>query len=665
MVCAAGVRRWRLCVAYRRLPLVQIVTEGTAMILDSLVRGFRNSSYRNPEPWFLEWMYGGTPSDSGVAVNAHNALKFAPFWEAINLIAGDIGKLPLPVYKRLGDKGRERDRKHAAYSLLNYEANPAMTSDVFKEVLQAHALTHGNGRALIVRDNASEPEQLIPLIPERTETRVIDGRIVHLVKVGDSEEPTPYLDENVLHIKGLGYDGVVGYSVVAMARNSLGLGLAAEKHGSRTFKNFAVPPLVLTTDQKVQKADAEKLLSDWEKYHGGQENAGKTGLLHSGIKAQLLSVPNKDAEWLELRKFQRVEVASWFNLPPHKLGDDSRISYNSLEQENLAYLSGCLLRWFVRWHLECRRKLLRENEKASDSHYFEFFSDALVSTDFPTKVEGLIKLVSATIINPNEAREKLNMNHRKGGDEYANPNTTTETPAEKPTPTKGERGERGERGEPGSAGERGPQGERGEPGIQGAQGETGPQGLPGIQGEAGPAGINGSQGPQGPRGEPGAPSLYGRALDVLSAAVEREASIVCHHAANAKNFMGWFETWYPKWEAKLAADIKRLGADGSLAKEYCSESQRQLLLLIDKATMDTLPTEAATLTAAWHERATVLARRIAGGESPSGAVEPQTTVTTPHGIGTVAEIKDDWLYGVTLADGRQVLVASSEMEVLG
>lgn len=638
------------------------------MILDRIIRGFRNSTYRNPEPWLMEWMYGGMPSDSGVPVNTQSALKYAPFWEAVNLISGDIGKLPLPVYKRLGDSGRERDRKHPAYYLLNYEANAAMTADVFKEVMQAHTLTCGNGRALILRNRASEPEQLIPLIPERTETRVVDGRVVHLVKIGEAAEPTPYLDENVLHIKGMGYDGIVGYSVVTMARNSLGLGIAAEKHGSRTFKNFAVPPIILETEQHVKKDDALQLLQDWEKYHGGQENVGKTGLLHSGTKAHMLSMPNRDAQWLELRKFQRVDVAGWFRLPPHKLGDDSRISYNSLEQEELSYLTGCMVYWFVRWQNECRRKLLREREKENDSHYFEFFADLLASVDFPAKVAALNTLVAATIFSPNEAREKLNMNHRTGGDAYENPNTNSREAAKpvepKPEPKRPPRPMPTPEdvaklifpqliGDPRLQGAAGPQGERG---------EQGPRGEPGPAGERG-EGVAGRDGERGPQDEAGPPSLYGRCLDVISAAVQSEASIVRHHAAHAKNFTSWYETWYPRWQAKFVADITRLGADAALAVEHCDESQRQLAKLTETATMETLVADVQLLTASWAERGVVLARRIAGGELPNTALAPETMVSTPSGLGTIKAIDADWLYQVELHDGSSITTA--EVEPIG
>lgn len=668
------------------------------MILDSIVRRLSASTYRNPEPWFLEWFYGGMQSDSGVMVNATNAMTYAPYYECIAFIAGDIGKLPYPVLKRTPE-GRERDTKHPAYKLMMFEPNEIMAADVFRETIQAHALGWGNGRAGIVRNGADRPVALIPFLPHRTETRLVEGQKWHLVKIGDNEEPTPFPDRNVLHIAGMGYDGINGYSIASLARNSLGLGMAEDKHGARLFKNYAVPPIVLETDQRLQEPQARQLLADWEKFHGGAENAGKAGLLHTGTKAKLLGgMPNKDAQWIESRKFSRSEIAGWFKMPPSKIGGDDQINYNSLEHFALAYLEGCILYWEVRWQLECRRKLLTEREKENDTHYFEFFNDALVSVDFASKVEALTKLIAAEIFNSNEAREKLNMNHRPGGDKYINPNTKTAEPKPepkvepkrqpRPSPEdiakiaqilagqhrdtlRGEVGPQGESGPIGPAGPQGatgPKGDKGDPGERGPQGDVGPMGPQGEAGAAGPKGDCGERGPagrdgeRGPHGESGEPSLYGRCLDTISAAITKEASIVCHHAENAKNFPRWHQTWYPKWQEKFAADLRKLGADDALAAEHCAESERQLL---EGVRPEFRADDARLITAAWHERAVVLARRIAGGPLPNLAMEPDTVVSTPYGLGKVVSVDEGWRYQVELQDGTQQNIAGDDLEVIG
>lgn len=671
------------------------------MIVDNLVSTFRNSTYRNPDKWFLDWFYQGQESDSGAIVNTKTSLGYAPVWEAVSFIAGDIGKLPFPVLKKT-PAGRERDTNHPAYPLMMFEPNEAMTADVFREALQAHTLLCGNGRAVIVRDNAETPQSIVPLLPERCETMVANGEVVHKVKIGDGETKV-YLDKDVLHIKGLGYDGIQGYSVVSMARNSFGLGMSEEKHGNRTFKNFAVPPMVLETEQRVTEPDAKKMLADWQSFHGGMENAGKTGLLHSGTKAHMLSVPNRDAQWLESRKFERSVVAGWFKMPPSKIGGDDHINYNSLEHFALAYLEGCILYWEVRWQQECRRKLLTERQKREDTHYFEFFNDALISVDFEAKVTALQNLVSSTIFNTNEAREKLNMNHRKGGDVYENPNTKPGAPAGTPEPKpveqppkpprprptpedlakiadllapriKGEAGERGVPGPAGPQGERGEAGPKGDAGEKGDRGDVGPQGPVGEKGDIGAAGadgkpgIDGKDGEQGPRGESGpegAPSLYGTCLEYISSSITQEISIVRHHSGKAKNFTAWLESWYPKWEETFSAVVTYRGGDPAMAVEHCTESRRQLIELTGTATMETLSADVKTLTGSWHERGVVLARRIAGSESTEAPLVPGTMIATTQGLGTVKSLDSDWRYQVELQDGRTETVSGKDIEVLG
>lgn len=213
----------------------------------------------------------------------------------------------------------------------------------------------------------------------------------------------------------------------------------------------------------------------------------------------------------------------------------------------------------------------------------------------------------------------------------------------------GEVGPRGESGTPGIQGEVGPAGAIGPPGVAGA---------PGIQGEVGQRGEPGAQGPEGK------PSFYGRCLDTLSEVVAQEAAIVRHHAAVSKNFTGWFESWYPKRQNAMAAVLKRLGADESLAAEHCAESQSQLVALTERTTIEKLPADAEALTAAWHERAVVLSRRIAASALPNLPIDPGTLVSTPIGLGTVAAVQSDWRYQVECGDETKIM-DQNDVEAIG
>ncbi len=401
------------------------------MILSTLARRFRTrSDFRRDvgksaayREWRVHWTHGAA-ADSGVSVNGQTALTYASVWQAVQVIAGDVGQLPLLVYRRTPD-GTERAATHSAYRLLKRRPNNAMNASTFKETLQAHALLWGNGRAGILRDPAGRPLQLIPFLPDRSWEEVHDGQLYHYVRMSGQEAPTIYHTQDVIHIKGLGWDGITGYSVIQFARNSWGMGLAAQKLGNRTFANQAKPSLVLQTDHRLNETDAQTLLDDFNAYHAGPENSGRVALLHNGVKAVPLSMSMADAQWLETRRFQRTEVASWFNLPPHMLGDGERTSYASLEQENASYLNRCLLRWLNVWQEECTEKLLTEQEKRLDSHFAEFNTGALLRGDLLSRYRAYQIGISSEFLSPDEAREKENLNKRPDGQggTYRNPNT--------------------------------------------------------------------------------------------------------------------------------------------------------------------------------------------------------------------------------------------------
>jgi HK97 family phage portal protein len=349
----------------------------------------------------------------------------------MRVISGDLAQLPLVVYRRTED-GREPARDHPAYPLLRRAPNPQMHAANFIEMLTHHALGWGAGRAVILRDARGDPVSLVPLLPDRTWTESVDGQLVHVTLLGESREPRAFNDQDVLCVLGLGFDGVNAYSVVTMARNAIGLALAEEKHGARTFRHGAVPRVVLETPQKLRPEEAEKLMRDWNAVHAGVENAAKTAVLHAGLTVKPLSISPVDAQWLEGRAFQRVEIAGWFNLPPHKLGDSARTSYASLEQENLAYLQSCLGYWMAKWEAECYRKLLRAREQVEETHYVEFNTAKLLRADMQARYAAYAIGISHEFLSPDEVRERENLNRRPDGQGgvYRNPNTRSDRTAQ-------------------------------------------------------------------------------------------------------------------------------------------------------------------------------------------------------------------------------------------
>lgn len=391
------------------------------VLADTGLPGVFASTYANPDDWLWEALTGAVKSESDIHVSADKALTFAPWFQGIGIISGDMARVPLDVFSRDADDDREKQREHPAYELLNRQANPAMTAFTFRETMTAYALSWGNGYAAIIWQGA-QPVALIPIPPDvMWPERLTDNRVVFVHRQPGGEEKI-YSSDDILHIRGLG-SGLAGYSVYRYARESLGLGLAAQRHGSRHFSNDARPNLLLKTPVDMPKPDRDQLLDQWDARH--RQSPSRPALLTGPLEAVPLSGSNEDSQWIESRKFSRDEVASWLSLPPHKLGSDARLSYNSVEAEERSYVSQTLMRWFKRWEAECDVKLLSTREKKA-WWYCEHNTGALIHGDYTTQANVLVQLKNAKIITRNESRKKLNMNSVEGGDEFENAATSSD-----------------------------------------------------------------------------------------------------------------------------------------------------------------------------------------------------------------------------------------------
>lgn len=380
----------------------------------------QNSGYATPTEWLFEALTGHAQSDAGISVSADKALTSAPWFQGIGIISGDVARVPLDPYSRSTDDDRNKERSHPAYELLNRRANRHMSSFTVRETVQANALSWGNGFAAIVRQGAT-PVELIPLAggtAEKVQDEAGNVAVVHHLASGEQKT---YAADDVLHIRGLG-NALMGYSVFRYARESLGLGLAAQRHGSRFFSNDARPGVILKWPSRLDKPDADKLLDDWERRH--RENPSRPALAAGGLDVVPFGASNEDSQWIESRKFSRDEIASWLSLPPHKLGSDARLSYNSVEAEERSYLSQTLVRWFKRWEAECDIKLLTVKEQRA-WWYFEHNTGALIQGDFTTQAAVAVNLKNAMIITRNEARKKFNLNSVPDGDEFENAATSS------------------------------------------------------------------------------------------------------------------------------------------------------------------------------------------------------------------------------------------------
>ncbi len=396
---------------------------GIAAKIRNFVGTVRNavSTARKPADWFIEWI---RPNKR---VTAETAITLPEIWYAISRIGGNVGTLPLQIFERNGDQQKSKARTHAAYQLHKRRPNPLMSAAVFRETVMVHALLRGNGRAWIERSGNGKPLAM-HILPADTLTVIVNGAKWHVAKLTDEKGAAKEYkihDRDVLHIVGLSFDGITGIDLIKAANDSIGFGIANLRSGKRTFENQGLPGLILTDTAGTFKTDAEakEFLERFNEMHQGLDNKGKTALLRRGVTATPIEATSKDMESVENRRVSRQDAALWFLLESI-IGDDTSVSYNSLEQKNLAYLSNCLARWLVRWEQECDEKLLTEREKREESHFHRFNVEALLRTDSKSKAETISKLIVSRVLNPNEARDLYDWDRYDGGDEYANPAIT-------------------------------------------------------------------------------------------------------------------------------------------------------------------------------------------------------------------------------------------------
>lgn len=375
-----------------------------------------SSTTSSPAKWFIDWVSGGDSTDSGIRLTPATALSYAPVFQAVSVLAGDVGQLPLDLYKREGEQNKEKAKTHRAYRLMRRRANDYMSAGTFRETLMYYALFWGNGCAEIERDNAGSPRNLWPLLPDRTSLVVENGHPWYITRVG--ERPFKIRPRDVLHIRNFGHDGLWGYSTLTLARNSWALGLAGGKYAGKFFANNGLPTGVLEVEGELEDEDWKRLKRDWREAHEGLDNAARVAILEEGTKFTPLAFNFKDAQWLEGRQFSREEVAAWFNLPPHFVGAMEHATFSNIEHQSLDYLNRSLMRWLVKWQEECDEKLLTERAKTADSHFFEFNTAALLRGDLKTRYEAHAIALTHAFKNPNEVRAIENDNSYEGGDEF-------------------------------------------------------------------------------------------------------------------------------------------------------------------------------------------------------------------------------------------------------
>lgn len=363
-------------------------------------------------------------STSGKAVTERSAMQMTAVYSCVRILAEAIAGLPLHLYRYTPDGSKVKAVDHPLYLLLHDEPNPEMSSFVFRETLMTHLLLWGNAYAQIIRNGKGEVVALYPLMPNRMSVdRDAHGQLYYTYTRASDEAKTMtgttvlLPPSDVLHIPGLGFDGLVGYSPIAMAKNAIGLAIATEEYGAKFFANGAAPSGVLEHPGTIK--DPSRVREAWMSQFGGSANSGKVAVLEEGMKYTPISISPEQAQFLETRKFQINEIARIFRIPPHMVGDLEKSSFSNIEQQSLEFVKYTLDPWVIRWEQSIQRALLRPEEKKC--YFAKFNVEGLLRGDYQSRMNGYAVARQNGWMSANDIRELENLDRipaEAGGDLY-------------------------------------------------------------------------------------------------------------------------------------------------------------------------------------------------------------------------------------------------------
>ena len=375
------------------------------------------------------YQYIGVPflfgkSASGKKVTEFTAMQTSAVYACVRILSESIAGLPLHVYEYSGN-GKRKVPSHPLYFLLHDAPNCEMTSFTFRETLMIHLLLWGNAYAQILRDKAGRIIGLYPLLPNRMSVNRDDnGEIFYTYTANFGENPKlrnavniKLQKSEVLHITGLGFDGLIGYSPIAVAKNTIGMTMACEEYGSAFFANGARPSGVLEYPGVLK--DPSKLRESWQSVYGGSSNTGKVLVLEEGTKYQQISIPPEEAQFLETRKFQINEIARLYRVPPHMIGDLEKATFSNIEEQSIEFVKYTLNPWIVRWEQSLCKALLNESEKSR--YFIKFNVDGLMRGDYESRMQGYATARQNGWLSANDIRELEDLNpisDEEGGNLY-------------------------------------------------------------------------------------------------------------------------------------------------------------------------------------------------------------------------------------------------------
>lgn len=379
-----------------------------------------NSGLANPSQELIDALTG-SPTYAGVSVTSDTALRMSAVFACVKVLSESVAYLPLILYKREGEKKKSRATSHPLYTLLHDKPNSEMTSFTFRQTMMLHLCLRGNAYAEIETDRLGRVLSLTPIpqdqyvvTPERK-----DGVIRYKVKTIQTGIEKYIETEKMLHLMGLSTNGLIGLSPIQQARQSIGLGLAAEEYGARFFGNGANLDGVLQHPGKLTKDAKDYLRTSWEARHAGISKSHRTAVLEEGMTYNRIGIPPEDAQFIETRKFQITDIARIFRVPPHMIGDLDRATWANIEHQSIEFVAHTLGPWLKNWEQTILWKLLKPQEQ--QQYYAEFLVDALLRGDTQSRYAAYATARQNGWMSANDIREKENEDPVDGGDVYLVP----------------------------------------------------------------------------------------------------------------------------------------------------------------------------------------------------------------------------------------------------
>ncbi|MFH1739832.1 MAG: phage portal protein [bacterium] len=379
---------------------------------------------------------------TGINVDRSAAIGISAVWSAVRLLSESVASLPLFFYRRT-EKGKDKAIDNSLYRMMWVQPNPIMSSFQLRELMQYHLLFYGNAYAQKLRGSGSQVVELWPLTPDKIRPYLGQNN-KRFYEYQKGNDKIILNQDEVFHIPGLGFDGIMGYAPLVILMQQFGYSIAVKRYGSEFFKNGGVPGGYLALPNRLRDDDARKrLAAGWHGRHGEWGNKHSTAILEEDAKYVPLNIPPEQAQFIESQKFSVTDIARVFRVPPHMIGDLDRATFSNIEQQSIDFVVNTLRPWLVRWEQEMLLQIIPR--EMQEDFFFEFQVNALLRGDFATRAAGYRTFIEMGVMSPNEVRNLENLNAYEDGDEHFIPlnlvpitdagmDVSTEVPAEEQAP---------------------------------------------------------------------------------------------------------------------------------------------------------------------------------------------------------------------------------------